>query len=89
MQKQILVNIYDQKAKNYGFVQTHPHLVSAERMLLEMIASGQGNVAKYPEDFSLYQIGTIDLESGEIVPNFPPQLICHAIDIKPQSTNNM
>lgn len=81
-QKAILINLYDQKAQTWGFIQTHPNLISAERMLKEMIASGQGNIAKYPEDFSLYAVADIDIQgNGLPLPYDKPTLICHANDL--------
>ena len=82
-QRTILCNLFDHKAKTWGFVQTHPNLISAERMLKEMMVSGQGNIAKYPEDFSLYAIAELDIQgdSGLPQPYDKPQLIVHAKEL--------
>jgi len=85
LQKAILCNLYDKKAKSWGFIQTHPNLVSAERMLKEMMVSEQSQVSKYPEDFSLYAVADIDIQgSGLPEPYDKPMLIIHAEELKTQ-----
>lgn len=80
MKQLLLLCLFDMKAKTWGFVQTHPNFTSAERMLKQIIDSGEGNIAKYPEDFSLYKMGTQDPETGVITPLQQPELIAHAVD---------
>lgn len=79
--KFILTSILDHKTNRYGFVQTHQHVVDASRLFKDIIDREDSNIAKYPQDFSLQQLGTFDPETGVITPNEPLHHICNALDL--------
>lgn len=82
MDKKILINIYDQKAKRFGFIQTHDHLIDAQRTLNHMIAADpKSPIARYPQDFSMFQVGTMDISTGIPTPIDPPHLVGHIADL--------
>lgn len=38
-------------------------------------------ISEYPEDFALYKVGTIDTDSGEVVPCLP-DFVINAVDLR-------
>lgn len=66
--------IYDNTAKVFGQVITAPNVGSVTRELVDMMQDGNTTIAKHPEDFSLYQIGYFDDETGDIKPMQPDKL---------------
>ena len=80
--KKILVAIHDHKAKRYGFPQTVDSLVDAERQLTSVVNAEKGDIALYPADFTLVQIGHYDSETGELQKCDPHVNICSALDLK-------
>jgi hypothetical protein len=81
MSKMILCSVYDQKAKRFGPVQTHTHMVDAERLLKDIIDQGNNNIAKFPKDFSLFKVADYDTSSGKIDHLSTHVLVCHASDL--------
>jgi hypothetical protein len=78
--KLLLCAVLDHKTKSFGYVQTHQHMVDAERMFQQQFERGDNHIARYPADFSLYQIGEYDSESGTVKPHDPMFKIRDAID---------
>ena len=77
----ILTAIHDHKAKRYGFIQTHDTAVDAERTLQQIIDSGNNDIAKYPEDFTLKQIGEYDTTDGKITAYDKEITLCSASNL--------
>lgn len=44
------------------------HEAEAVRSVLQAVQSGDSMVSKYPQDFFLFQIGTFDDVTGEMIP---------------------
>lgn len=66
-----LFTIRDAKVGVYRTVMYHVHVGDALRTFQEMANDPQCNIAKYPDDFSLYQVGEFDEDSGQIEPMAP------------------
>lgn len=77
-----LTAILDLKTKRYGYVQTNSHIADAERLLESIVSREDNDISRYPQDFSLYQIGSYDPDTALIIPIHPPVLVRHAIDFK-------
>ena len=54
----------------------------AARSFGDLIASPEGLVAKHPEDFCLYYLGTFDTETGFFTQDEEPRPICEATAFK-------
>jgi hypothetical protein len=69
--------VYDVKAQMYS----HPHFLQSDgvaiRSFSQVCEDENSQFNKYPSDFSLYFIGSFDVESGEVIPDVPRQ-ICNA-----------
>lgn len=61
----------DVKADAYGSPFFLPNEGLAIRMLGEWVQDKRSEVARYPADFMMFQIGEFDNESGELVPMTP------------------
>lgn len=62
-----IFSVFDSKAKAFmqPFYATAPGL--AQRMFRDLVNGGQGAVSQYPEDFTLFHIGTFDDATGQVV----------------------
>ena len=52
-------SIFDDKAQIFANPFFMPHTGMATRAFSGLVNDGQSNVAKYPSDFKLYQIGAL------------------------------
>lgn len=77
-----LYTIYDEKAQTFGTPwPSHTH-GSAERALRESMGQPDSPHGKFPEDFSLYCVGSFDELTGAILVNDgPPALIVRATQL--------
>lgn len=74
----IICALFDKKAGEYMQPMFVPALGIAYRSLSDEIArGGEGNVlAPHHEDFQLWQLGLFDTETGVIVSDGCPKMIC-------------
>lgn len=75
-------SIRDQKGEVYHtpfFKKTHGE---AERDFKQLVSDPQSTLAKFPEDFDLYYVGTYDDQRGTFQPLDTPQHLVKAIDLK-------
>ena len=65
------INLYAIKDKKVGFEHVFPMKTHglAIRGFQELANDNKSNVSKYPEDFELYHIGTLDNQTGQLGQN--------------------
>lgn len=81
-----LYSIYDVKAQNYGNIFSARTDGLAIRVFSQIISfSGNGDYARFPEDFALYRLGTFDDISGAVCADQHPTLISSAISVLQQA----
>lgn len=76
-----IYSIRDAKAEIYNapfFQKTHGE---AERNFTQLVNDEKSTVAKFPEDFDLYFLGTYDDNTGKVQPLDTPQHMLKAINI--------
>lgn len=64
----ILVSIYDKKADVYAPCYCVDNRHIALRSFENLIKAGNSDVAQFPEDFALMEVGEFIAETGELVP---------------------
>lgn len=80
----ILVSIYDKKADSYAPCYCVDNRHIALRSFENLIKAGNSDVANFPEDFALMEVGEFINETGEVVPK-NATLLSNASDfIKPK-----
>lgn len=62
-------SFYDSKAKTYHTPFFLKQDGQAIRAFLDLVNNPQTDIAKYPEDFSLFKLGQFDDETGCIYPD--------------------
>jgi hypothetical protein len=62
----IVTAVYDQKSESYGRPIVENTVGAAVRAFEHEATQGDNALAKFPQDFSLWQIGTYDELKGEI-----------------------
>ena len=63
---QEVFTILDKKSGLHGIPFFSPNKGTAIRQFEQMLKASDSFIAKYPEDFHLYQIGNFDEKTGEI-----------------------
>lgn len=79
-------SVFDKKAGSFSqlYAATTPGV--AERAFQQTVSDPQSMVSKYPDDYALYQILSLDDESGYVVERFePPQFVCEARSLVTQA----
>jgi len=67
--KQKIFNVYDSKKEAWGSLLFYPFRADADRAMTECVnATGdaRNDIAKYPGDFTLFEIGEYNQITGEI-----------------------
>lgn len=60
------------------------HAGQAERMWSELCNDGSTLPGKHPSDFTLFQVGEFDEETGRVSPVHPPVQLCTGLSVKKQ-----
>lgn len=87
--KMFIVGIYDKKGECFISLEPSSNLAVATRQLQDVVTRTDGNpIAKWPEDYSLWHLGTYDNETGLVEPLlkgkiFKKQLVIEAASLKP------
>lgn len=87
--KKMLLVIYDSKAEMYMNPFSVPTLGVAYRNLADEVArvsDPSNQFAHHAGDFELYRLGVFDDESGEIVAEKEPRLVCRLSDLKVEAS---
>lgn len=69
-----LYSVFDTASKLYArpfFLQSDAQAV---RALTDVVADGEHEIGKHPEDYILFRIGMFDEEKGELIPEHPQRL---------------
>ena len=64
--KQKLYTVYDVKSETYTAPTAHPARGQAIRSFSDAVNSGQGVISDHPADFTLFEIGEFDINTGEL-----------------------
>lgn len=82
MAKQRVFAAFDGKLKVFLTPFTYLHLGQATRAWEEICNDPQSLMGKHPADFSLYEIGNFDDDTGLVTPHSPLQLVATALEVK-------
>ena len=86
MIKEQIYSVKDVKAGNYLPPFTAGNDAVAIRSLSQIVNSGRGQMAEFPEDFDLYHVGEWTVETAEVVSVIPRHVI-HVINLKRGAQN--
>lgn len=65
--KNEIIAIYDKKAKNYMQIQTMPTILTLARNC-QLAYPENHPIRQYADEFAVYKLGSIDTDTGEIIP---------------------
>lgn len=74
-----IFSTFDRKAQNYLGLFTVRSEIEAVRSFTEAVMTSETPVSQYPADFDLHRMGTVDMESGEITPEYPPYPVVNGL----------
>lgn len=66
-----MFSLYDSKAAAFAAPFSTPRRELAQRAMVELMDAGQSQVARFPEDFLLFELGEFDDQTGVVV-SVPP-----------------
>lgn len=81
-------SLYDVKREMFLPVMCEETRGTALRHLSDIVAQGNNPVARYPEDFKLYELGSMDEKSGELKSLVPAVFVLEAKDVRDQLQAN-
>lgn len=81
--KLIAYSLRDMKADNFHAPFFVPSQVHATRLLAQLVRDPNSEVGKYTADFMLYEIGSLETSTGELLPSIPSE-ICSAMSALPK-----
>lgn len=80
--------VRDVKADAFGSLICVSTQGLATRSFLDACLNPQSPMAQYPEDYSLYELGEYDPNSGSVIGHKLPVLICTASELLARSKRN-
>lgn len=77
-----IFSVYDIKSKSFGQPFYSLTRGTAIRSFTDLVNDPQTSINKYPDDFTLFEIGTFDDNSGEILPSSDgKQSVINALEV--------
>lgn len=79
----MVLNIFavlDHKASAYAQPFFMPTKAQASRAFGDVSLDQKSDIARHPEDYSLYHLGVFHQDTGKIVSFDKPEVICKALD---------
>lgn len=68
---QQIFSVFDVKTEEYSAPFYSPTLAAGERAFGDVLGDPESVLAKHPEDYQLYHLGSFDTESGRFSPEVP------------------
>jgi len=78
-----IFTVYDSAARRYLRPFHAQTIEMALRQFRAILTDPEHQFARFPEDYSLFHIGTFDSERGEVIPVIPPHSLGVAITMMP------
>lgn len=79
MQANQIYSLYDRKAQYYLPLFTVRSDADAIRQFAQIVTQSDTPVAQYPADYDLVGLGSVDLESGLIDPEYPVRTVINGL----------
>lgn len=73
----------DMKGDSFSAPFFVPHETAARRLVPVLMENPNADIRKYPSEFMMYEIGSLDTDTGALV-GCPPTEICSAISCLPK-----
>lgn len=80
-----IYSLFDRKLREYGQPSLSPNDATIFRVLSDVIPGSGSTMARHPEDFDLFALGELDVETGVIRPAETPLLIENLKEILPRA----
>lgn len=78
--------IHDAKAEAYLQPFFMANKGTAIRAITELMEKNDHQFSKYPEDFTLFELGEYDDQNGQMLPHTTPMPLCKAIELRKATT---
>lgn len=79
-------SIFDEKAQAFNRPMFMTHKGEALRAFADIVSNKETLIAKHPEDYKLYCLGTLDDTSGKIESLAQPEFMLNATDYTAEKT---
>ncbi|MCK6419239.1 MAG: hypothetical protein L6Q57_10020 [Alphaproteobacteria bacterium] len=77
-----LYQLYDCKSETWTPPTVNPARGQALRSFADAVNDGQSILSKHPEDFTLFEIGTFDKQTGQISLYEVRESVANGLDVK-------
>lgn len=81
----LMFSVFDRKAKTFSvpfFSQRRELAIRSVASMVSDVSAQASMLARFPEDFALFQLGSFDDESAKLELLGIPELVCNAVDLK-------
>jgi hypothetical protein len=85
---QKLYVVYDVKSETYTSPTVNPARGQAIRSFGDAVNGGESVLSSHPEDFTLFEIGSFDPNTGEISLYDAKEAVANGLDLKLETENN-
>lgn len=82
-------SIYDSKAEAYLQPFFMANKGTAIRAITDILRQNDHQFTKYPEDYTLFELGEYDDSNGQMQPHLTPMPICKAIELKQEASRSL
>lgn len=79
--KSNVYSIFDTKAQAYGPLFTRGRDEEAVRLVEDMLSDSSSLVARHPDDYKLFRLGTFDAFAGKLVGDNAPVFVANCVDL--------
>lgn len=76
-----IVAVLDRRAQSFSGLMPVSSLDVGKRMYADLLTHGGDVVSRHPEDFDLYALGEIDLDTGKIDGYAVPEFVCNNLEV--------
>jgi hypothetical protein len=76
----LIMSIFDSKSKNFSLPFFQINTETAIRAFRDIVNDPTTTINKYPDDFTMFELGTFDETVGKIMGHDTPQVICNALE---------
>lgn len=77
-----IFSVYDAKAEQFNTPMFLPKKGQAIRAFADQVKDPASELAKHPEDYTLFCLGSYESDDGKFEPGTSPVALCSALDFK-------
>lgn len=77
-----MFSVKDNKSGLFFNPQVNVHRANVIRGLQQELKNPESVISQYPEDYTLYELGQFNDETGEVISKTSPEMVINCVDLK-------